>query len=797
MPPTSSVSMKKTFTARFGRAQRFDATPGPDGRVRTAVWDRFCTLGQKIKEGEESVFDQETLGQMVANWYARGGRLAMCQDHKSAATPYVSAPALAFYDALAIVVDGQIVLVRKLAESAAEDPDAATLVDSVKRFATEDNPDPSPDGLWGWRCEVTPLGQDAKEGLRNYKGISPMFLVDGKDEQERPIGYVVLDVAATNTSFQAGCEITFSIGGAVEPPKTEPARRLVEPSAASMSNDAIETVHEPSYKVGDRLWRGGEDNPLEIMEVIREGTTGQLRNGKWVKDWLYRTRDAKGREGRMWFSEARRRSSHTMAVPPGSLKNGDHLEYRDRQGSVRRGRIIARPDGDPTAAVWVAREDDPDRDDIVGWTDVIRKLTRKSLLRHHNSRQRGFGAKTMKILQKLGLSANASVAQKMARYGAFVFAASNEELTEMATDLSASGDAEAEAMAQKLRRFAGDEAVEGAPKDENDDDDGLVGMAVLAQKLGVADASPDELHEALGRFAQTCKMKFAEAMEDPSALAQVMSEVAGVLSHDGAEHMDAYAEHFEGLKRFAENLKRFASDPVEPVAPTMAAAPTLAAAPTMAATDDPEGDAIVHAFARKRGIDPRRTPRAVILGAMVASGAGSSVSQATIDKSVQAALTAEKVRATKAANAARAAELFAIATKCGFAAEAKSGFMTMAHGNIADAEVFVNSLPGAKAMTRMTVGGAPVGSTTGGTPQAGLRPGGEDARVNVDLADRSQQLVDKAKTDPQTMSRLTKIAGTQAHPGMLLAAAQKIVSEESPEIVEWAQPSSSPLLGLV
>ena len=85
----------------------------------------------------------------------------------------------------------------------------------------------------------------------------------------------------------------------------------------------------------------------------------------------------------------------------------------------------------------------------------------------------------------------------------------------------------------------------------------------------------------------------------------------------------------------------------------------------------------------------------------------------------------------------------------------------------------------------------------GVTPQAGLRPGGEDARVNVELAARSQQLVDRAKTDPQTMSRLTKIAGTNAHPGMRLAAAQTIVADESPEIVEWARPASEPLFGLV
>jgi len=46
----------------------------------------------------------------------------MCQDHKSAATPYVSAPALAFYDAMAVVVDGRVVLFRKLADSAPSSP---------------------------------------------------------------------------------------------------------------------------------------------------------------------------------------------------------------------------------------------------------------------------------------------------------------------------------------------------------------------------------------------------------------------------------------------------------------------------------------------------------------------------------------------------------------------------------------------------------------------------------------------------------------------------------------------------
>src|SRR5690348_3086460 len=83
-----------------GPAQRFDAGLGDDGKIRVEVWDRFSSWGPKTKGGSESDFNETTLGQMVDNWRARGGRLSMCQDHKSAATPYVSAPGLAFYDAL-------------------------------------------------------------------------------------------------------------------------------------------------------------------------------------------------------------------------------------------------------------------------------------------------------------------------------------------------------------------------------------------------------------------------------------------------------------------------------------------------------------------------------------------------------------------------------------------------------------------------------------------------------------------------------------------------------------------------
>ena len=135
--------------------------------------------------------------------------------------------------------------------------------------------------------------------------------------------------------------------------------------------------------------------------------------------------------------------------------------------------------------------------------------------------------------------------------------------------------------------------------------------------------------------------------------------------------------------------------------------------------------------------------------------------------------------------------------RAGFAKEAKAAFLAMARADIGQAEQFVQSLPGAKALTRMTAGGAPLGAPNVVTPQPGLQPGGDETRVNGEFAERARRMVEEAKTNAKTMSRLTAIAGTNAHPGMLLAAAQMLVAKEAPEIVEWAQPDAGGFPGLV
>lgn len=58
------------------------------------------------------------------------------------------------------------------------------------------------------------------------------------------------------------------------------------------------------FSVGDRVFLGGEANPCTIVKVIEEADTGEYREvgsygsgkRKWVNNWRYKVRDAKGRE---------------------------------------------------------------------------------------------------------------------------------------------------------------------------------------------------------------------------------------------------------------------------------------------------------------------------------------------------------------------------------------------------------------------------------------------------------------------------------------------------------------------
>src|SRR5579872_585704 len=173
-----------------GRSLAFDQSV-PGQPVKAQVWDGVMTWGTKRKAGQDSTFDELTLGQIVNNFRSRKNLIGMDYEHQTANASENGQPApqLAFYSALAIIRNGKVI-------------DFATRDESVQPPDTTDKAD----GLYAFRAEVTPLGQQL---LPNYRYISPMFDTEGLDEQEQPIGYDLLNISAVSVPFQDGCEITF------------------------------------------------------------------------------------------------------------------------------------------------------------------------------------------------------------------------------------------------------------------------------------------------------------------------------------------------------------------------------------------------------------------------------------------------------------------------------------------------------------------------------------------------------------------------------------------------------------
>lgn len=247
----------------------FDAIPKP-GEVRSGVWDRFTTWGPSRKidiasDGKlvvsETVFDETTLGQMVDNFVARGVKVPLDWNHQNAYAKTNGKPAesLARYACLATVQGGRAIKSGALKgyESTPVEPGEGGI------WPTELG-----DGLYGFRCEVTPRGQEV---LPNMAGISPMFSSDGVDEQSRPIGYVLSCVAATDVPFQGDRGdgvpgITFEQGaarankGATTMPKKFDAKIMSRLGFAADSDDA--TIQSAFQKRMDAMAKfEGEANP--------------------------------------------------------------------------------------------------------------------------------------------------------------------------------------------------------------------------------------------------------------------------------------------------------------------------------------------------------------------------------------------------------------------------------------------------------------------------------------------------------------------------------------------------------
>src|SRR3990167_7237821 len=131
----------------------FEAGRAVADPIRAGVWDRICVPGEDRMGGQSSEFTRGTLCQMVENFGRRGDVVPMDHNHQSnyAAKNGQPAPALAYYAALAAVFGGEIV-----AEAAARGVTPAG----------REGLDLARDGLWAYRSEVTPLGQEL---LPNYR----------------------------------------------------------------------------------------------------------------------------------------------------------------------------------------------------------------------------------------------------------------------------------------------------------------------------------------------------------------------------------------------------------------------------------------------------------------------------------------------------------------------------------------------------------------------------------------------------------------------------------------------------
>lgn len=152
---------------------------------KVKLWDSFAPVwGEIVKCGETSRFDEVTYAQMLADLRQRNLRVYMDNDHRTARLGWTTeeVPALAYYCAVAVTHQAQLVELVKLA--------GHTCCDAVPL-----DPAMHPEGMAGFRCQVTPCG---REKLPNYQALSIQFDPAGVDEKNRTVGQVLVCVSATN-----------------------------------------------------------------------------------------------------------------------------------------------------------------------------------------------------------------------------------------------------------------------------------------------------------------------------------------------------------------------------------------------------------------------------------------------------------------------------------------------------------------------------------------------------------------------------------------------------------------------
>ena len=153
--------------------------------IKTQVWDAFAPVwGPVVKFGVTSIFDEVTYAQMLDDLVRRNLCVYMDVDHATANLGWSvdEVPALAYYCCVQVNHGGKLWRRENLA--------GHSCADAVELDAAA-----NPEGLYAFRCHVTPVG---RQKLPNYQALSIHFDPYGEDMAGHPVGQVLICVGAVN-----------------------------------------------------------------------------------------------------------------------------------------------------------------------------------------------------------------------------------------------------------------------------------------------------------------------------------------------------------------------------------------------------------------------------------------------------------------------------------------------------------------------------------------------------------------------------------------------------------------------
>lgn len=171
------------------RGHAFEATPR-NGAAQVGVWDQLAALSNEYysKEGRLSLINEQSARVGLQNFREQKNNLIATIGHDFR-------DGAADYNALALLVDGAIV------DVASHDP--VLPPPTLDMLPRGDDGSPPDDGVYCYRCYISPLGQE-KSAL--YRYISPEFFNDGELPNGKRIGLQFTGLCWTNRPFLDGVE---------------------------------------------------------------------------------------------------------------------------------------------------------------------------------------------------------------------------------------------------------------------------------------------------------------------------------------------------------------------------------------------------------------------------------------------------------------------------------------------------------------------------------------------------------------------------------------------------------------